>query len=168
DMRVLLGTLILALTATASYGGDHVPKIRGGRNGDLSQLVANYDGLQISKVGNHKTGRIDIALVYGTDSLTIEARPDRTRVTRNGKTVDLTSAKTLLEAQALLADSEAVMAARQLLAEQIDVSTLDVPDMALLTAVAFTVAVGGDVDAPRRLADRYMSKTFGLVKVRQR
>lgn len=167
-LRRIVVTCTFLLIASVATAADHTPTIRGGRSKDQSQMVATYDGLQVVKVGTRSTGRVNIQLTYDSDTLVIDARAERIRVSRNGRTVDLSSPKKLLEAQALLGDSEAIAATRQLLSEQLDTSTLDAPQMSLLTAAAFAVSVAGDLDAPKRLADRFMTKHYGLVKVRQK
>jgi hypothetical protein len=82
-------------------------------------------------------------------------------VVRGNASVRLTSADAFDRLQRVLAGSDAVLAARVLLAERESASDLQAPEMSLLSTAAFIASLAGDLDAPRRLSVRFVEKHRG-------
>jgi hypothetical protein len=138
---------------------DRKPTIRGAADAQRAWLGAEYYGLTLHKIANRRDGSLAIELQFGRDALAIgiDAAGDVT-VARGGSSIRVASADAYQRLQQVLAGSDAVLAARLLLAEREVVSDLQVPEMSLLSTAAFVASLAGDVDAPRRLAARFVEK----------
>jgi hypothetical protein len=142
------------------------PAIRGGADARRAWLGAEHNGLIVQKIANRVDESLSIELRYREDVVLvgIDAAAAVT-VTRGGRAVRVESPEAYADVQQLLAGSEAAFATRVLLAERESVSDLQPPEMTLLSAAAFVASLAGDVDAPRRLAARFMDKHRGRYRV---
>ena len=75
-----------------------------------------------------------------------------------------TTVEALERVQGLLAGSDAAFAARVLHAERERASDLKAGEMSLLSVTAFVASLTGDIDAPRRLATRFVEKHRGIYR----
>jgi hypothetical protein len=143
----------------------HKPRIRALSDGHRTSLTAEHDGLTVQKVTNKTDRSISFELRFRQDALLvgIDGQGIAT-VTRAGRSLRVTSAQSYERVQQLLAGSEAAFATRLLLAERESTSDLQVPEMSLLSTAAFVAALTGDVDAPRRLATRFVEKHLGIYR----
>jgi hypothetical protein len=57
-----------------------------------------------------------------------------------------------------------MFAARMLLAEREATSELQAPEMSVLATAAFAASLAGDLDAPRRVATRFVEKHRGIYR----
>jgi hypothetical protein len=138
------------------------PIIRGAADAKRAWLGAEYYGLTLHKIANRADGSLAIDVRFRRDVLTIgiDAAGSIT-VSRGNATVRVTSAEAFDRLQRLLAGSDAVLAARLLLAEREAASDLQPPEMSLLSTAAFIASLAGDLDAPRRLSVRFVEKYRG-------
>jgi hypothetical protein len=121
--------------------------------------------LRIDKVANRKDGSLLVDVRFHQDHIGIAV--DKTGgivVSRGGERLRVDSADAFGRLQQLLAGSEAAFAARVLLAEREAVSDLQAPEMSLLSTAAFVASLAGDVDAPRRVATRFVEKHRGIYR----
>jgi hypothetical protein len=146
------------------------PVIRGGVDARRAWLGAEHGGLIVRKVADRADGSVVIDLEFSGDRVSIALnRAGGTAVARGGRRIEVTSPDAYREAQQMLAGSDAVMAAQVLLAERTLASELQPAEMSLLSAAAFAASLTGDVDAPRRLAARFVNKHVGAIRpVRRR
>ena len=138
--------------------------IQGAHDGKSAWMAAQYRQLQIRKKSDRATGATVIDLRTGRDHVVIGLAQGRVSVERHGRLLVVDSAEALEAAQQLLGGSAAIFGARTLLSQLEATSTLDAPEMSLLGAAAFVAALVGDVEAPRRLADRFMEKHRGIFR----
>lgn len=154
-----------AFAAPQRLGSSRKPIIRAAADARRAWLGAEHYGLTVHKFANREDGSLTIELRFAQDGVTvgIDAAAAVT-VSRGGRTVRVRTPSSYAQAQQLLASSEAVFAARVMLADRETVSDLKAPEMALLSATAFVASLVGDVDAPRRLASRFLEKHRGLYR----
>jgi hypothetical protein len=117
------------------------------------------------RLNGGRDARRDVAIRLGDDEVGVHvgSKAD-VRVSRGGRTVDVTSADSLGVVQDLLAGSRAIFGIRALLSERERTSELDAPEMSLLSVAAFVASLVGDIDAPRRLASRFVERHRGIVQ----
>jgi hypothetical protein len=146
-------------------GSPRTPLIRGAADAKRAWLGAEHYGLTLHKVANREDRSLTIELRFAQDVVTvgIDAAAVVT-VSRGGRAVRVRTPGSLARAQQLLAGSDAAFAARVMLADREAVSDLKAPEMALLSAAAFVASLVGDIDAPRRLATRFLEKHRGLYR----
>ena len=141
------------------------PVIRGGVDAKRTWLGAEHRGLIVQKFSNKADGSLAIELHFRQDHISIAVnRAGGVAVARAGRRLEVTSAEAFERLQQLLAGSEAAFATRVLLAEREATSDLDAPEMALLSTAAFVASLVGDLDAPRRLATRFVEKHRGIYR----
>lgn len=138
--------------------------ISGGHDGKSAWLVAEYKQLQLRKRSDPTANTVDIDLVYRGDVVGISVVGTTVTVTRGGRRLVVESAEALESLQTLLGGSVAVFATRALLSQLEATSSLKAPEMSLLGAAAFVASLVGDVEALRRLSDRFMEKHRGLFR----
>jgi hypothetical protein len=161
-MRWLAGPAASRASARQSTGR---PVIRGAVDARRAWLGAEHKGLSVQKVSNRLDRSLAIELRFRRDTVTIGIDPAaNVTVARGRQSVQLTSADSYERLQLLLAGSEAVLAARLLLAERESESDLQPAEMSLLSTTAFVASLVGDVDAPRRLATRFVEKHRGVYR----
>lgn len=150
----------------ASPGGTvaEQPAITGGHDGRSVWLTAVYRDLHLAKRVDRGTRAIGIELTLAGDRVTISVSPGAVSVSRGGKTVSVDSPEGFMSVQRMLGDSFAVFATRAMLSQLESNSPLKAPDMSLLSVAAFVAALTGDVNAPRRLADRFVEKHRGIYR----
>jgi hypothetical protein len=138
------------------------PVIRGAADTKRAWLGAEFHGLTLHKIANRTDGSLAIDIRFRRDAVTIgiDAAGGIT-VARGNGSVRLTSAEAFDRLQRVLAGSDAVLAARLLLAEREVASDLQAPEMSLLSTAAFIASLAGDLDAPRRLSARFVEKHRG-------
>lgn len=146
----------------ARLQADRKPVIRAAADSRRAWLGAEYQGLMLSKIANRTDGSLAIDVRFRRDALTIgiDAAGGIT-VARGNASVRVTSAEAFDRLQRVLAGSDAVLAARVLLAERETASDLQAPEMSLLSTAAFIASLAGDLDAPRRLSARFVEKYRG-------
>jgi hypothetical protein len=163
----VLGSPEQAFVATASAPAAprvqaRKPTIRGAADAQRAWLGAEYHGLTLHKIANRQDGSLAIELRFRRDALAIGIDAAGTvTVARGQSSVRVASPESFERLQRLLAGSEAVLAARLLLADREAASDLQAPEMALLSTTAFVASLVGDIDAPRRLAARFVEKHRG-------
>ena len=141
------------------------PRMHGGNDAERAWLGAEHRGLIVQKVAGKADGSVTIELWFRQDRVAIALnRAGGVAVARGGQRIEVTSVEAFERLQLLLAGSEAIFAVRVLLAEREATSDLDAPEMSLLSAAAFIVSLAGDLDAPRRLATRFVQKHRGLYR----
>jgi len=141
------------------------PVIRGGADTKRTWLGAEHRGLIVQKFSNKADGSLAIELHFRQDHISIALnRAGGVAVARAGRRLEVTSVDAYERLQQLLAGSEAAFATRVLLAEREATSDLDAPEMTLLSTAAFVASLVGDVDAPRRLATRFVEKHRGVYR----
>ena len=141
------------------------PVISGGVDAARAWLSADYRGLRLEKVANRKDGTLRVDLRFGQDYVGISVgRAGLVDVSRGGAWLRVDSPEAFARLQQVLAGSEAIFAARVLLAEREAVSELKAPEMSLLSTAAFVASLAGDVDAPRRIATRFVEKHRGIYR----
>jgi hypothetical protein len=161
-MRALAGPP--ALTASARQAIAR-PVIRGAADARRAWLGAEHKGLTVQKVSNRIDRSLAIELRFRRDTTTISIdSAANVTVARGNQSVQLASADSYERLQQVLAGSEAVLAARLLLAERESESDLQPAEMSLLSTAAFVASLVGDVDAPRRLATRFVEKHRGIYR----
>ena len=138
--------------------------IAGGHDQGGAWLVAEYRDFQLRKRGDRATKTIAIELRVAADVVAITAGPQGVTVTRGDRRIVVDSAEALQSVQELLGSSPAVFGARGMLSELEAVSTLNVPEMSLLSAAAFVASLVGDTEATQRVADRFVEKHRGLYR----
>jgi len=141
------------------------PLIRGGADARRAWLGAQYRGLTVNKIANRTDDSLLIELRFLQDSVAIGV--DKSGVvtaTRGGTSIRVTSPEAFERLQEVLAGSAATFAARVLLAERESTSDLQAGEMSLLSAAAFVASLTGDIDAPRRLATRFVEKHRGIYR----
>jgi hypothetical protein len=85
-------------------------------------------------------------------------------VSRQGQRLAVSSPEALQALQHLLAGSAAAFAARATLSELEGESDLKAAEMNVLSSLAFVASLMGDVNAPTRLADRFVQKHRGIFR----
>jgi hypothetical protein len=130
----------------------------------VARLAARFGDLTVLKTVTRERV-IQIRLVTNDDVVDVTVRPRAPiEVVRGDRTLAIASAKALQQLQELLAGSHAVFSARALLSARESVSKLKAHEMSLLTALSLVAALTGDIEAPRRLADRFMARYRGIVR----
>jgi hypothetical protein len=155
-----------AFDATSDAGASgQGPRLNGGRDARRGWLTATYRDLTVVKTVTKADRSVDVAIRLGDDEVGVHlgSKAD-VRVSRGGRSVDVVSAESLATVQDLLAGSHAVFGIRALLSERERTSELDAPEMSLLSAAAFVASLVGDIDAPRRLASRFVERHRGIVQ----
>lgn len=138
------------------------PVIRGAADAKRAWLGAEYNGLAIHKFANRMDGSLAIEIRFRRDAIAIAIdAAGGVTVSRGNSSVRVGSADAFDRLQRVLAGSEAVLAARLLLADRETTSDLQPPEMSLLSTAAFAASLVGDIDAPRRLAARFVEKHRG-------
>jgi len=138
------------------------PVLRGGIDGKRAWLGAEHRGLIVRKFADRIDGSMSVEIQYRRDLVSIALnRAGGVAVARGGRRIEVTSVEAYEQLQQLLAGSEAVFAARVMLAEREAVSDLQAAEMSMLSAAAFVAGLVGDVDAPRRLSARFVEKHYG-------
>jgi len=141
------------------------PVIRGSADASRAWLGAEHRGLRLDKFANRKDGSLLVDLRFRSDHLAIAIdKAGGITVSRAGRPIRVDSPEAFEQLQQVLAGSDAVFAARMLLAEREAVSDLRAPEMSLLSTVAFVASLAGDVDAPRRIATRFVEKHRGIYR----
>lgn len=140
------------------------PAIQGGHDGRSVWLTAVYRDLHVTKRVDRATRTIAIDLILAGDRVIITVSPTSVSVSRGGETLSVDSPDAFASVQQMLGGSFAVFAARAMLSQLESTSPLKAPDMSLLSAAAFVAALTGDVNAPRRLADRFVEKHRGIYR----
>lgn len=138
--------------------------MRGGHFKTMGWMVAEYKELRLRKWGDAAAGTVAIELQAGRDAVGIRIADGRTTVTRGLGHITIDSPDALEAVQQLLGGSAAVFATRAMLSELEGKSPLDAPQMSLLAAAAFVGSLVGDVEAPRRLSDKFMEKHRGIFR----
>lgn len=139
-----------------------------GIEGKRAWLAATYKQLSVRKVTNHEERSFVIELVHDGDVVLFDYNSGGVVVSRAGRTLPVTSPTALQKLQHLLAGSTAAFAARTMLSELEGESDLRAPAMSLLSSLAFVSSLAGDLNAPKRLADRFVEKHRGIFRqVRQ-
>lgn len=145
--------------------GPGQPVIGGSADSARAWLGAEYRGLRVEKVANRKDGSLRVDLRFGQDYVGVMIdKGGVVDVARGGARLRVESQEAYQALQRLLAGSEAIFAARVLLAEREAVSDLKAPEMSLLATAAFVTSLAGDIDAPRRLATRFVEKYRGIYR----
>ena len=141
------------------------PVIRGGVDSRRAWLGAEHRGLTVRKIADRGDGSVAIDLAFGGDRVSLAVnRAGGTAVVRAGRRIEVLTPDALREVRQMLAGSDAVMAAQVMLAERTLASELQPAEMSLLSAAAFAASLAGDVDAPRRLAARFVNKHVGAIR----
>jgi len=147
----------------AAQGGRR-PTITGGQDSKSAWMVAGYRQLQVRKRSFREPQQIVTELRAGSDVVNLTVSPEAVTVTRNGRTIVIDSAQAMESLQQLLGGSAAVFATKMLLSELEAESDLEAPEMSLLSVAAFVASLVGDIEAPRRLSDRFVAKHRGLLR----
>ena len=138
------------------------PVLRGGIDAKRAWLGSEHRGLVVRKFADRVDGSLLVEIQYRRDLVSIALnRAGAVAVARNGRRLELTTVEAFEELQQVLAGSEAAFAARVMLAEREAASDLQAAEMSVLSAAAFVASLVGDVDAPRRLASRFVAKHLG-------
>jgi hypothetical protein len=138
------------------------PVLRGGMDGSRAWLGAEHRGLVVRKFADRTDGSLLVEVHYRRDLISIAInRAGGVAVARGGTRIEVTSEHAYEQLQHVLAGSEAALAARMMLAEREAASELQPAEMSILSAAAFVASLVGDVDAPRRLAARFVEKHYG-------
>ena len=127
-------------------------------------MTAEYRQLQLSKRMVFETQTLVTELRAGRDLVTITVARGAVAVAREGRTILVDSPAALNAVLELIGASPAVYATRVLLSELEADSPLDAPDLSLLSVAAFVASLVGDVQAPKRIADRFVAKHRGFVQ----
>jgi hypothetical protein len=150
--------------AAAPPQRDRGAAISGGHDKKSAWLVADYRELHLRKRTDRTTKTTVIELRAGNDLVTVTVVNGSVSVSRNSHAVVLDSAEAMESLQHLLGGSLAVFATRAMLSELESSSALKAPDMSLLAAAAYVASLVGDLDAPRRIADRFVEKHRGIYR----
>jgi hypothetical protein len=141
------------------------PVIRGSADAARAWLGAEHRGLRLDKFANRKDGSLLVELRFRHDYVAIAVdNAGGIIVSRGGRRLRVDSPEAFEQLQQVLAGSEAVFAARVLLAEREAVSDLQAPEMSLLSTTAFVASLAGDLDAPRRVGTRFEQKHRGIYR----
>jgi len=140
------------------------PAITGGHDRKSAWLLASYRELQVNKISDRATRAITIEMQVGNDRVTVAVAQGAVSVARNGRSIVLDSAEAMQALQQILGGSEAIFAAKAMLSELEATSELNAHDMSLLSATAFVASLVGDIDAPQRIADRFVEKYRGIYR----
>jgi hypothetical protein len=141
------------------------PVIRGAWDGRRASLVAEHKGLTLQKLTNKTDRSVIFELRFRGDVVVVAIDARRiVTVSRGSGSLKITSPEALGQLQTLLAGSEAAFAARLMLAERELTSDLKAHEMSLLSTAAFLASLMGDIDAPRRLATRFVEKHLGIFR----
>ena len=129
-------------------------------------VTGEYDGLTVRKF-TAKGGASVIEFNHGDDTVVLSISSQRVSVGRNGIARDLDSPESIEEVQQLLAGSAAMFHNRVMLSQLERTSVLKAGSMSILSAAAWAASLTGDVEAPIRLALRFVEKHRGpLMRVR--
>lgn len=129
-------------------------------------VTGEYDGLTVRKF-TAKGGASVVEFVHGDDKVVLSISRQRVSVGRNGIARDLETPESIEEVQQLLAGSAAMFHSRVMLSQLERTSALKAGSMAILSAAAWAASLTGDVEAPIRLAERFVAKHRGpLMRVR--
>ena len=148
----------------AAQSRGRAPAISGGHDGKTAWMMADYKQLQLRKRSNPVTKTVAIELRSGRDVVSITVVDGQVSVGRGRRKVAVDSPAAFESLQQLLGGSTAVFAAKTMLSELESSSELQTPEMSLLASAAFVASMVGDVEAPRRLTDRFMAKHRGLYR----
>lgn len=158
------GTAAVAI----STGQQEGLRISYGLDGTRAWLAATYKQLSVRKVTNHQERSFVIELAHDGDVVLVTYNSGGIVVSRAARPLPVTSPAALQKLQHLLAGSTAAFAARTMLSELEGESDLRAPAMSLLSSLAFVSSLAGDLNAPKRLADRFVEKHRGIFRqVRQ-
>lgn len=127
-------------------------------------MAAQYRELGIDKQTTREPVTTAIVLRHAADTVRVSYGPEGIVVSRGGRSVVVNSAEAMERLQELLGGSSAVFAARAMLSELEYEDDLRAPEMSLLSSLAFVASLAGDVNAPRRLADRFVARHRGFVR----
>jgi hypothetical protein len=141
-----------------------VPSVTTGHNLKTGWLMAAHRDLQVRKQTDKTTGAIDIELRYAKDVVKVTIASGIVSVSRGGRRQVVNSEKAMESLQQLLAGSSAVFATRALLSELEATSDYQASDMSLLGTAAFVSSLVGDLEAPRRVSDRFVEKHRGIFR----
>lgn len=150
----------------AGAGGQsrRTPTITGGHDGKSAWMAAVYKGLQVRKRSVQETQTIVTELRAGRDTVNLTVSPGSVVVSRNGRSLSVDSPEAMEALQGLLGGSQAVFATKMMLSELESTSPLDAAEMSLLSVAAFVASLVGDIEAPRRLTDRFVAKHRGFLR----
>jgi hypothetical protein len=132
-------------------------RIVGGVEASRVWVTADYQGLRIQKF-TAKGGASVIEFSYQDDSVVLSLSKERISVGRNGVARELSAPDAVEQVQALLAGSPAMFQTRVMLSQLERTSALKAGSMTILSAAAFAASLTGDVNAPLRLAERFVEK----------
>ena len=135
-----------------------------GFEGTRAWISAQYRQLGVRKQTTREPLATVIELRHGADIVTVSVGPEGIVVSRGTRTIAVDSARAYEALQNVLGDSPAVFAARAALSELEGEADLRAPEMSLLSSLAFVASLVGDVNAPRRLSDRFVAKYRGAVR----
>jgi hypothetical protein len=138
-------------------------KIAGGVEPNRVWVVADFNGLQVRKF-TAKGGASVIELRYDDDSIVLSLSRAANTISRGGRAVNLGTPKGVDDARQLVGGSPAMFHARVLLSRYEQTSDLKGPSMSLLSALAVAATLTGDVDAPRRLSERFLERHRGVLR----
>lgn len=162
--------LAVALPRVDACGIDEVTpissaelRITTGVDASRAWLAAQYGDLYVRKF-TQRGGASVFELREKDDLVVFSIAPGAATVTRGKTTHVLGVRETVREVQQLLGDSPAMFRARMMLSRLEVTSSLDAPEMSLLSVVAFAATLTGDTGAPLRLADRFMAKHLGIIR----
>jgi hypothetical protein len=147
-----------------TQGHGRRPAITGSFDGKSAVMTVEHGQLRLRKTTTLETQTIETELRAGRDVVVVRIAPGSVTVSRNGRTVAVDSAESFEELQQLIGASPAVFATKILLSELEADGTLGAPEMSLLSIAAFVAALGGDLDAPRRTADRFVARHRGIIR----
>lgn len=123
-------------------------------------VTGEYQGLTVRKF-TAKGGASVIEFTHGDDTVVLSISKDRVSVGRNGVARDLDGPESIEQVQQLLAGSAAMFYTRAMLSQLERTSALKAGSMSILSAAAWAASLTGDVEAPIRLAERFVEKHRG-------
>ena len=141
-------------------------KLNGGVETTRVWVTGEYDGLTVRKF-TARDGASVVEFIHGDDTVVLSISRHRVSVGRNGIARDLDTPESIEEVQQLLAGSAAMFHNRVMLSQLERTSALKAGSMSILSAAAWAASLTGDVEAPIRLAERFVAKHRGsLMRVR--
>ena len=177
NVFVRVATMVMTIAAMSTPGahaagarpqtdgrGARAAAITGAHDRGGAWLAATYRDLQLRKRGDLKARTVAIELRAAGDVVGVTVTPQGVAVWRGSRSIAVDSAEAMRAVQELLGGSAAVFAARGMLSELEPVSSMNVPEMSLLSAAAFVASLVGDIEAPQRIADRFVAKHRGLFR----
>jgi hypothetical protein len=127
-------------------------------------IAAQYKQLAIRKQSSREPRLTAIELQYGADTVTVTITAAAVVVSRGPRAIVVDSPAAFEAVYDLLGSSPAVFAARAMLSELEEESALEAPEMNLLSSLAFVASLVGDLNAPKRLADRFVARYRGVIR----